>query len=294
MTGHLDVGSDHCRVVPALDEASILEQIQYYRHLFAYSTVENLVNQPTRVLEIGSGEGYGGDYLSSRIPWLVMADLSMVTLRHTLATYPQCDNLCQLVATELPFIDDTFDAVISFQVIEHIEDVFDYLREIKRVLRPGGKVILTTPNRKYRLLPFQKPWNPYHIREYYCNELVAEISNVFPKVDTYGVLASEYLMNIELERVRQDPFLVYGGEAGRILGRMLPNSMRDAVGFAKDLVQRTAKGMSHVVHDFVIGDRKPQTMIQQNVVNKSSIGIDSFQLTKACDLGLDLLAVGHK
>jgi len=46
----------------------------------------------------------------------------------------------------LPFEDDRFDVVVSIEVIEHVEDQFAFLRELVRVARPGGRVIVTTPN----------------------------------------------------------------------------------------------------------------------------------------------------
>jgi SAM-dependent methyltransferase len=46
----------------------------------------------------------------------------------------------------LPFDDETFDAVLSIEGIEHLENGYGYLRELRRVLKPGGHLILTTPN----------------------------------------------------------------------------------------------------------------------------------------------------
>lgn len=69
-------------------------------------------------------------------------------------------------ARALPFPDGDFDVVISFQVREYVEDVGSYLKEIRRVQKPGGRLLLTTPNSSLRLLPGQKSWDRFHVREY--------------------------------------------------------------------------------------------------------------------------------
>lgn len=52
-----------------------------------------------------------------------------------------------LDGTRLPFMDNSIDTIVSFDVIEHIENDIDFLLEILRVLKVGGKVVLGTPNR---------------------------------------------------------------------------------------------------------------------------------------------------
>ena len=79
----------------------------------------------------------------------------------------------------LPFKDNEFDLVTSFQVIEHVDGVMPYLREIRRVLRPSGSALFTTPNRCIRLEVGQKPWNPFHVREYEATELKSVLAGVF-------------------------------------------------------------------------------------------------------------------
>ena len=98
-----------------------------------------------------------------------------------------------------------------YQVIEHIAlDKLDiFLREIKRVTRADGQVIVSTPNRNIRLLPFQKPWNRFHVKEYSARDLQQLLSRYFEEVKVEGLFGVESLNQIERRRVRQRPVKVY-------------------------------------------------------------------------------------
>ncbi|MDE5622282.1 MAG: class I SAM-dependent methyltransferase, partial [Alistipes sp.] len=86
----------------------------------------------------------------------------------------------------LPFDDGSFDCVISFQVIEHIERDAEFVREIHRVLRPGGRFVVTTPN-----APMSLTRNPWHVREYRADELRRLLAGPFRSVETLGVFGNE-------------------------------------------------------------------------------------------------------
>jgi SAM-dependent methyltransferase len=79
--------------------------------------------------------------------------------------------------------------VITFQVIEHIRDDFNFLKEIHRVLKPGGLAIITTPNR-----PMSLSRNPWHIREYTGKELGDLCSKIFSHVEVKGISGNEKVM----------------------------------------------------------------------------------------------------
>ena len=93
--------------------------------------------------------------------------------------------------------------MISFQVIEHLQDDMHYVSEIYRVLRERGSFILTTPNRTFRLKPGQKPWNRFHVREYYPHELENTLKSKFSDVKVWGICGNEEVQEFEIERVRQ-------------------------------------------------------------------------------------------
>ena len=85
----------------------------------------------------------------------------------------------------LPFADASFDYVVSFQVIEHIAKDKEFVREVHRVLKPGGKFIVSTPNK-----PMSLTRNPWHVREYTASQFSALLSS-FSSVEARGVDGNE-------------------------------------------------------------------------------------------------------
>src|SRR5690606_2276901 len=69
---------------------------------------------------------------------------------------------------------DTYDSLVSFQVIEHIADDRLFLQELHRVLKPGGQAIISTPN-----IHFSLSRNPWHIREYTPEQLKSLCESIF-------------------------------------------------------------------------------------------------------------------
>jgi hypothetical protein len=100
---------------------------------------------------------------------------------------------------------------VVFQVIEHIalDKLEIFLNEIKRVTCSDGQVIFTTPNRKIRLLPFQKPWNKFHTKEYSAEDLRSLLGRYFLEVKVDALFGTKQLNKIERNRVRQKPVKVY-------------------------------------------------------------------------------------
>jgi SAM-dependent methyltransferase len=273
-----NVGADHCRVTPPENgSSSPLQQIQFFRHLFAYTQAVSQIAPCASVLEIGAGEGYGTNFLADKTPNIVATDLSWQSMRHLVATYPRLTHYCQALGTGLPFASDIFDAVISFQVIEHIEDAVGYLYEIQRVVKPGGHFILTTPNRKMRLLPFQKPWNGYHVREYSGAELYDLLLRVFDIVQMQGVMARPDLLALEKARVKQHPLVVYGRILKHYLKKIMPERMLQLSGKA-------------LINSLSCHNKKEGYSAEYPLV----IGLSDFYLTTNYDRGMDLYGIATK
>lgn len=140
------------------------------------------------VLELGCGEGRGIDILAHVVKKYVGIDKNGTVIDDLNIKYP--DYIFK--RTVFPPIDEDdnrYDFVISFQVIEHIKKDRLFLEEIKRVLKPGGNAILTTPNIKMSLSR-----NPWHIREYTSQKLTDLAGRIFGEVSIKGITGNEKVM----------------------------------------------------------------------------------------------------
>lgn len=140
------------------------------------------------VLEVGCGEGRGIDWMIDKSKSFTALDKIEEALAKLRTKYPQA----KFISGNIPPFnapDNAFDVVVSFQVIEHIKDDKSYLKEILRVLKPGGVALLTTPNR-----PMSLSRNPWHEREYTGAELLALAKAIFPRATMKGITGNEKVM----------------------------------------------------------------------------------------------------
>ena len=140
------------------------------------------------LLEIGCGEGRGVHLLHEKVDSFTGIDKIQEVVDNLSANYPQA-NFMQASIPPLDFADAQFDTVISFQVIEHIKDDKQYLKEIARVLKSGGIALITTPNIRKSLSR-----NPWHIREYTAQQLTELCRPYFTDVEMMGVTGNEKVM----------------------------------------------------------------------------------------------------
>jgi len=164
-----------------LHEGNPLFGVDLARHRAAYRFARERA-EGNRVLDLGSGSGYGTAELSGAPALLAGLDRVWPDrgARSAEANFVRGD------LNALPLASDSFDLVVSFQVIEHLEDPTLYLEAMARLLRPEGLAILTTPN----LLTSDRE-NPYHVHEYTGDELSGVLERHFDAVEMRGVGMSE-------------------------------------------------------------------------------------------------------
>lgn len=163
------------------------DHVIFQRHLVAYHQAAQRISG--QVLEVGCGEGYGISLLAPHATNYHAIDKYATNVDHYAAQFSHV-SFAQVSVPPLPFADNSFDYVVTFQVIEHIEDDRVLVAEMMRVLRPGGQLILTTPNIRMSLTR-----NPWHVREYTVDELRSLLQQYSTHVDMQGVYGNQAVMD---------------------------------------------------------------------------------------------------
>ncbi|NLE82464.1 MAG: class I SAM-dependent methyltransferase [Rhodococcus sp.] len=153
------------RTVPGIPE----ENYWFRRHEVVYLDLLPRCADKT-VLEAGSGEGYGANMIADVATKVTGLDYDESAVEHVRARYPRVEMVHGNLA-ELPLEDASVDVVVNFQVIEHLWDQAQFLRECFRVLKPGGELLVSTPNRITFSPGRDTPLNPFHTRELNAAEL---------------------------------------------------------------------------------------------------------------------------
>jgi SAM-dependent methyltransferase len=159
-----------------LHEGASLFAVDMARHHAAYELALRH-GHGARVLDMGCGSGYGSAHLAQAGARVVGVDRVEPDDAHRRAASFVLADL-----NAMPLREQSFDLVVSFQVIEHLEDPSAYLAAIARLVRPGGLALLTTPN-----LLTSDGVNPYHVHEYKSEELESLLGRYFDQVDMQGV-----------------------------------------------------------------------------------------------------------
>jgi SAM-dependent methyltransferase len=135
-----------------------------YEHWHRYLIAREQVEGKT-VLDIGSGEGYGSHLLSGVATLVVGVDLSAEAVAHAAEKYP-ASNLRYVAAscTDIPLDSHSFDVIVSFEMIEHIHEQEAFLAEVKRLLKPSGLFIVSSPNRP-EYSEKTGYYNEFHVKE---------------------------------------------------------------------------------------------------------------------------------
>ena len=170
------------RTIPDLD----VENYWFRRHEVVYQRLSDRCTGRD-VLEAGFGEGYGADLLAGVARRVIGVDYDESAVAHVQARYPRVEAHRANLA-ELPLSDASVDVVVNFQVIEHLWDQPQFVGECRRVLRPGGRLLISTPNRITFTPGSDTPLNPFHTRELNAAELAELLEQGGFGVDRlYGV-----------------------------------------------------------------------------------------------------------
>jgi len=198
-----------------VDHISNRYRISGAAHLARYYWVEKYVVNKT-VLDAGCGSGYGDNILAKTSKKVVGIDISENAINYARKKYKR-PNLEYYVADLTKGIDlkDKYDIVISFNVIEHINDVGKYYDSLVGALNDAGILIIETPNRLVSDA-FEPSWNPFHVQELSPDELKNGLTKYFNEVQILGFSLKDkkkeeiFKKDIEfVKRIRRDSIKTY-------------------------------------------------------------------------------------
>jgi ubiquinone/menaquinone biosynthesis C-methylase UbiE len=144
------------------------------RYVYALPFVEGKT-----VLDIACGTGYGIGLIQTKATFVAGVD---VDTEAALEAVNECAKNAAVIlgnGLDLPFPGESFDLITSFETLEHLHERSAFLKELQRVLRPNGLLLLSTPNARYTHPVDGKPSNPFHVHEYTPDELGDELKAFF-------------------------------------------------------------------------------------------------------------------
>ena len=168
------------RFVPWAKEAAVACE-----HLHRYIWASNFV-EGKRVLDLASGEGYGAEILARRASFVRGVDIDEEAVRHASARYRQSNlEFVKGRLTQVPIPEaHSFDVITCFEALEHIDQHDEMMVEVKRLLTPGGLLIVSVPNKETYNVDGGP--NPFHVRELAFDEFNALLTRYFPEVTFFG------------------------------------------------------------------------------------------------------------
>jgi SAM-dependent methyltransferase len=230
------------------------------RHRIAYLHARELA-RGLDVLDAGCGEGFNTVLLADSAAHVLGVDYAAAPVAAARAAFPRPNlEFRQLDVHTLPTLDIRVDLVTNFQVIEHLADPVRFLAAVRAALKPGGRLLLTTPNRLTSVSE-----NPVHLREYTADELAALLQPIFSRVELGSVVGNARVHAFDAERRRQVQRILRLDPLG--LRHYLPTAvMHFAFAHLGALVRRRIGGTAEEarvisLEDFqVIGESRPDAL----------------------------------
>jgi len=154
-------------------------------HLHRYSVVRKLCHEKA-VLDIACGEGYGSNLMASVAASVIGVDISDEAVKHASERYRQPNlEFRQGDCASIPVDDSSVDIVVSFETIEHHEQHQEMMSEIKRVLKPNGLLVISSPDKyEHSVVPGYE--SEFHVKELFRQEFTDLVAAYFSNQEVYG------------------------------------------------------------------------------------------------------------
>jgi len=202
LTRDVSLADNDVRFVPLEDQKSL--DFCSVAHISRYTFAAQLPGLFDKVLDFGCGSGYGAHILTQCAGRVDAIDYSPTAIEYAKNTHVS-DKLGYYVADATSaeslreVLGDTrYDLITSFDVIEHVDDYFSYLRNARDRLVAGGALVIGCPNR-VQTFHWNNQWNPYHMQEFTPVQFRGVLSQYFSQVT---LLSQDFSDDEKRERAR--------------------------------------------------------------------------------------------
>lgn len=180
-TGEYFIPPEHTEGAPGSHELQLEHK---HRYLSTLPLVKGKI-----VLDIACGEGYGSYMLADSAAHVYAVDINPEVVEHASKVYANKKNISFSTGSvdNIPLPDQSVEVIVSFETIEHINEEIQkkFMVEAKRVLKPGGLMIISTPDKKNYTDRYNHH-NEFHVREMYKDEFVDLLKTSFNHVNIFG------------------------------------------------------------------------------------------------------------
>ena len=245
------------RFVPEVEGQIALEHL--HRYILACEIAKGKL-----VLDIACGEGYGAAMLAAVAQRVVGVDCDREVIAHAASKYQKA-NVDFKVGTcgEIPLPEGCIDLVVSFETLEHHDEHEKMLLEVKRVLKPHGLFLISSPD-KYEYSVVPNSVNSFHVKELYRHEFECLTARFFKHVDFYGqrIIYGSGIFN-EAGSSSAVTFKNEGMFHRRVSGMLRPHYLL-ALASDGDLPSLPTSLYEQSVHDSELGESWSQAILERD------------------------------
>lgn len=164
-------------------QTGFLERRMFADHVQRYEFASNItrnksITRNKRVLDIACGEGYGTHILSKNTGNVTAVDMSK-ELEKRKYNKKKIKFVCSDAIVFLRKNKKKFDVIVSFETVEHLKEYEKFIHLLHKNLKRGGLLVISTPNKFFTDAFYGGNFNPYHVKEFYTEELYNIIFKIF-------------------------------------------------------------------------------------------------------------------
>jgi 2-polyprenyl-3-methyl-5-hydroxy-6-metoxy-1,4-benzoquinol methylase len=203
--------------------AGALERVITADHITRYAYARH-ISKGLRVCDAGCANGYGTAEIAQEAAYVIGFDRDYQSLQEAYKRY--ASSTCSFVAADfnaISFPPASFDLVVAFEVVEHVQEPLTFLGNLLQLVVPNGRLLFSTPNRAINSPDWHVPYNPFHVREWDLEELQAFLEQLSLHYTIYGEVP-KYLPEMDESVMTPEEDIIFEAEGYLLRRSMLEKS----------------------------------------------------------------------